>query len=211
MNDLELQAVIGNLAQVNLKPEIREGIQTLVRELQAHNDKYTQELLQINSDSRYTKEGKKLLKQEAGANLMAELEVYTDPYQEHIEQAERKLLSGTDNQVKQSDMARVVDYLKQSELRRMYGIEKMDELQIEAQSGDPQFLDAVLTSPKPLLPQEKLDKLIRQKASTASPEIGVELNQLNFCNKTVNGLVKSITASIKGNGWKEPDPVEQAA
>jgi len=210
MNDLELQAVIGNLAQVNLKPEIREGIQTLVRELQAHNDKYTQELLQINSDSRYTKEGKKLLKQEAGANLMAELEVYTDPYQEHIEQAERKLLSG-DRQTEKSDMARVVDYLKQSELRRMYDIEKMDELQIEAKSSDPQFLEAVLTSPKPLLPQEKLDKLIRQKASTASPEIGVELNQLNFCNKTVNGLVKSITASIKGNGWKEPDPVEQAA
>jgi hypothetical protein len=210
MNDLELQAVIGSLKQVNLKPKIREGIQTLVRELQALNDKYTQELLQINTDSRYTKEGKKLLKQEAGANLMAELEVYTDPYQEHIEQAERKLLSG-DQQTEKSDMARVVDYLKQSELRRMYGIEKMDELQIEAKSSDPQFLDAVLTSPKPLLPQEKLDKLIRQKASTASPEIGVELKQLNFCNKTVNGLVKSITATVKSNGWKGSDLVEQAA
>ena len=222
MNDLEMQAVIGNLSRANLKPKLKEGLERLVRELQAINDKYTRELMGIDHDKRYTPEGKKLLKQELGAGIIDDLAKYANPYGEHIKQAEGKLLNG-DHQVKRTDTEVLMDYMQNAELRRMYGVEKMDALQIEANIDDPLFVSAVLTSPKPLLPQAQLDRLIQQKAKEASPELSVDLEQLTFADKTVRGIVKTLEATVKSQGYQDPnnplttklkavaDPVKEAA
>ena len=87
----------------------------------------------------------------------------------------------------------------------MYEVHKMDPLQIEAQVDDPLFAEAILTSPKPLLPQDQLDRLIQQKAKKENPELGVELDQLNYADKTVKGIVKTLEANVKSTGYLDPD------
>jgi hypothetical protein len=204
-HDLELQSLIGSLEQISLKPDIREGLETLVREIQALNDSYQKEILRINSDERLTEIGKREQKQEESTNLMFELERYEDPYAEHLEQAERQLLDGGDRQTEKSGTDRLLDYLRQSEIRRMYGVEKMDVLEIEAHSSDSLFIDSILTSPKKLLPQEHINKLVMQKAQKENPELGVEIEQLHFADNAVKGILKTLTANVESNGWRDPE------
>ena len=222
MNDLEMQGIIGSLDQVNLEPEIRKGLETLCRELQAVNDQFTREAMGIDNDKRYTREGKRDKKQKLGSEIVGKLQPYPTAYDELLSQAEKKLLN-PDRQVKKSDTEILIDYMKNAELRRMYGVEKMDDLQIEAQSDNPLFVEAILTSPKPLLPKTRLDKMIKQRAKVADPQVGVEIDQLNFASKTIKGLTASIIANVKQSGWKDDadplnakpgsfvDPVKEAA
>ena len=204
-HDLELQSLIGSLQQINLKPEIREGLETLVGEIQALNDSYQEEILRIDIDPRLTDVGKREQKQEESENLMFELERFEDPYAEHLQQAERELLDGGDKQTKKTGTEVLLDYLRQSELRRMYGVEKMDVLEIETSANDPLFIDAILSSPKKLLPQEKLDRLMMKKAQRENPQLGIEIEQLNYANNAVEGIVKTLKANVENNGWRDPE------
>jgi hypothetical protein len=203
-NNLELQSLIGSLERINLKTEIREGLENLVEELIDYADEYRQDILEIDTDPRLTKVGKKEKMQEVGDELMAQLEAYSGVYDEHLAQAERKLLNG-DQQTQKSSTERLLDYMRQSEIRRMYGIEKMDPLQVEAHSNDPVFVEAVLTSPKRFLPQEQIDKLVIKKAEKENPELGIELEQFGFANNAVDGIVKTLKANVENNGWRDPE------
>ena len=222
-NDLELQSMIGSLQQINLKSEIREGLETLIRDLQALNDEYQKEILRIDTDERLTSIGRKERKQEISTELMDELKTYHGVYDEHISQAETALLNGGDKQTKKSSTERLLDYMRQSEIRRMYGVEKMDPLEVEAHADDPLFIEAILTSPKKLLPQEHIDKLVMRKAEKEQPELAVEMEQLNYANNAVKGIRKTLQANVESNGWRDPenplnqelkpahDPVKEAA
>jgi hypothetical protein len=202
--NLELQSLIGSLERINLKTEIRAGLENLVEELIDFADEYRQDILEIDTDPRLTKVGKKEKMQEVGDELMAQLEAYDTPYSEHIAQAERKLLNG-DQQKQKSSTERLLDYMRQSEIRRMYGVEKMDVLEVEAHANDPVFVEAVLTSPKRFLPQEQIDKLVMQKAQKEQPELGIELEQLGFANNAIDGIVKTLKANVENNGWRDPE------
>jgi hypothetical protein len=166
---------------------------------------YRQDILEIDTDPRLTKVGKKEKMQEVGDELMAQLKAYDTPYSEHIAQAETKLLNGGDMQTKKSGTERLLDYMRQSEVRRMYGVEKMDVFEIEAHSSDSLFIDSILTSPKKLLPQAQIDKLIMKKAEKEQPELAVEMEQLNYANNAVEGIVKTLTANVEANGWRDPE------
>jgi hypothetical protein len=171
---------------------------------------YQNNILTIDTDKRLTDIGKKEKKQEISTELMEELEAYSGVYDEHLAQAGTKLLNGGDMQTKKSGTERLLDYMRQSEIRRMFGIEKMDVLEVEAHANDPVFVEAVLTSPKRFLPQEQIDKLVMQKAQKEQPELGIELEQLGFANNAVEGIVKTLKANVENNGWKDPEnPLNQ--
>lgn len=94
MNDLEMQAIIANLSQVNLEKPLRDGLETYCRELQGINDAFTREVMGINNDRRYTAEGKKGKLQKLGSETVAKLQRYPTAYDGLLKQAERKLRGG---------------------------------------------------------------------------------------------------------------------
>ena len=203
-NNLEQDAIFANFETISMKPAIREGLEKLIHGLTGIRTDFQKGLAGIEADRRFTKHGKQDRRQKLGAETMELLKPFHNAYQEHLAQTKRKLLDGGNGTEKKSDFGKVIDYLRQSELRRMYGVESMDELQIEAKMTDPQFLEAILSSPKPLLSQGKLDELVMKKVENDRPEIGIELEQLTFASNTVQTLVKSLQNDVQASGWKDP-------
>ena len=201
--DLEFAAVLGHLHQVKLPDTLRKGLEKILKELGGLGEHFQGELEKIEKDPRYTIEGQRILKQELGSSMIEELAAYADPYKEHIGQAERKLFTGS--QAKKTDLERILDYMKNAELRQLHNVQNMDELEVQAKSGDPDFIEAILSSPKQLISEDLRDKLIRQKAKAGDPEASQYLDQLNFANKTVKGVVKALESNIKASGWKDPE------
>lgn len=200
-NDLEIQGLIGSLETKNLQPKIREGLQTLVRELQAINDGFQKELYSLKTDKRYTAMGRDHLTQQLGDGVLEKLTPYSDAYKDHIAGVKNSLF-GPRNKAK-SDTEILIDYLKNQELRQMHGMASMDPLELEANLDDPVFLEAVVTSPKPLLPADKLNELVIKKAEKANPEAAELLDQYTFADATVKSLLSTIKADVKASGWKE--------
>jgi hypothetical protein len=204
MKNIEFDAIVESIQRVNLKPAIREGLDKLLSDLQGIRGDYKKDLDAVKSDQRLSKIGKAQKHQEIFSEYKEHLENFADPYRKNLDFVKRRLLNGN-GQEKKSDLAKVVDYLRQSEIRRMCGVESMDELEIEAQSHDPMFLEAVLSSPKPLLPPEKIDRLVMKKAENDNPELGVEFEQLTFAAKTVGSFIKAFNGDIEASGWKDPE------
>jgi len=203
--DLEFQGVLASIHKVNLPGSLKQGLEKLLKELASHGENYQGELEKISKDPRYTGEGKAELKQKLGSDLIEKLAMYENPYQEHLGQAERKLFGG--NPVAKTDLERILDHLKNAELRQLYDVGNMDEVQIQDKAGDPDFIQAILSSPKSLISEDLKNKLLRQKAKAASPEISRELDQLNFCDKTINGFIKTLESHVRASGWKSKDEI----
>lgn len=161
-HDLEIQSVIGHLETVNLQPKIKEGLEGIVRELMALNDIFQVDLLKIESDEMLTELGKTAKKQELGDGILEKLQPYGDAYKSHIAGVKNSMF-GPKHTAK-TDTEILIDYLKNQELRSMHGMAEMDPLQLEANLDDPAFLQAVVTSPKPLLPADKLNELVQKQA-----------------------------------------------
>jgi hypothetical protein len=203
--DLEFQGVLASVSKINLPDNLKQGLQRLLTELGSLGENFQGELEKISKDPRYTMEGKKLLKQELGSSLMEKLAMYENPYREHLGRAEKKLFGG--NPVAKTDLERILDHLKNAELRQLYDVGNMDEIQIQDKATDPDFVQAILSSPKSLISEDLKNKLLRQKAKAASPEISQELDQLNFANKTVMGFIKTLESHVKASGWKDKDEI----
>ena len=216
-NDLEIQALIGNLETQNLKPKIREGLETLVGELQAINGNYQKELHSIKTDPRYTAMGRDVLSQKLGDAVMVKLQPYSEAYSDHITGVKNSLFASPNEEKSQTEI--LVDYLKNQEIRSMHKMASMDPLEIEAQLDDPVFFQALVTSPKQLLPNERLNELIIEKAEKANPEAAALLDQYTFADSTVKSLVNTVSADVKASGWKaqgiitekQPAPVDKIA
>jgi hypothetical protein len=199
-HDLEFQATIGALDRISLQPKIREGLETLVRELMAINDQFQKELYTIKMDDRYSGMGRDLLTQQLGDNVLDKLQSYAEAYKPHMEGVKKSLFETRNNP--KSDTEILINYLKNQEIRSMHGMATMDPLEIEAKIDDPLFLEAVVTSPKPLLPADRLNELVAKKAEKANPESAQLLDQYSFADTTVKSLLSTIKADIKASGWK---------
>ena len=205
-HDLEFQAMIGSLAKANLKPKIREGLQNMARELQAINDEFQISLYKVKTDDKYSKMGRDILTQELGSSVMEKIAPYQNAYASLIEEQEKRLFQK--NREEKSSTEILLNYLRNSELRQMHGMANMDPLEMEAHIGDPTFLDALLTSPKALLPKKRLGELIRKKAENENPAIAEQLDHLGFADSTIKSLVSTIRADIRASGWKENDDAQ---
>ena len=213
-NDLEIQATIGALDRINLQPKIREGLETLVRELMAINDQFQKELYTIKMDKRYTGIGRDLLTQQLGDSVHEKLQSYASAYKPHVEGVKNSLFASRNEEKSQTEI--LIDYLRNQEIRSMHGMANMDALEIEAKIDDPLFLEAVVTSPKPLLPADRLNDLVQKKAEKANPEAAQLLDQYSFADTTVKSLLSTIKADIKSSGWREAGtpaegPVDEVA
>ena len=209
-NDLEFQAMIGSLAKANLKPKIKEGLENLARELAAINDQFQVELYRVKTDDRYSAMGRDLLTQELGSSVLEKVAPYEGAYRNLIEEQEKKLFQ--QDQRAKSSTEILIERMDMQELRQMHGMANMDPLEMEARIDDPGFLEALLTSPKPLLPKKRLGELVRKKAENENPAIADELDHLGFADSTIKSLVNTIRADVRASGWKESDaPIEKAA
>jgi hypothetical protein len=200
-NDLEMQGMIGSLDRMTLAPKIREGLERLVRELQAVNDAFQVDLLAIQKNDLLTDKGKRTKKQSLGEKTLLMLDDYREAYREHLQQTEKKLFQNP-GEVK-SETEIILDQLRNAELRQMHGLATLDPLQIESKINDPGFLEAVLTSPKPLLPENRIRELVKKKAAKEKPEIAATLDAYGFARGIVKSLVSKIEADVKVSGWKD--------
>ena len=205
-NDLEMQGLIGSLSEAKLKPKIKEGLENLARELQAINDGFQVSLYKIKTDPRYSKMGRDVLTQQLGDGIMEKILPYEGAYDALVEEQERKLFQKNGGAKSSTEI--LLNYLKNSELRQMHGMAKMDELTMEAHLNDNGFLEALITSPKPLLPKKRLGELVRKRAESESPEIAEELDHLGFADATIKSLVNSIKGDIRASGWQEENHSE---
>jgi hypothetical protein len=201
-NDLEIQAVIGNLESKDLEPKIKEGLQNLGRELMAINDHFQRELYKIKMDGRYTAMGRDVLTQQLGDGVLEKILPYKNAYGDLIRNAQNSLL-GPKKERSQGEI--LLDYLKNQELRSMYNVSSMDALEIEAQIDDPAFLEAIVTSPMPLLPPDRLNELIQKRAEMKNPEVAKLLDEYGFCAGTIRSLANTIKADVKASGWKDAE------
>ena len=209
-NDLEFQAMVGSLARANLKPKIKQGLEHLARELAAINDHFQKELYRVKTDDRYSAMGRDLLTQELGSSVLEKVAPYEGAYRNLIEEQEKKLFQ--QDQRAKSSTEILIERMDMQELRQMHGMANMDPLEMEARIDDPGFLEALLTSPKPLLPKKRLGELVRKKAENENPAIADELDHLGFADSTIKSLVNTIRADVRASGWKESDaPIEKAA
>jgi hypothetical protein len=185
-------------------------LENLARELAAINDHFQKELYTIKTDERYTPKGRDLLTQQLGDTVLEKLKPYAGAYNEHIAGVKKTLFNPPNTQ--KSEMAIMLEYLKNQEIRSMHNMAGMDLLELEAQIDDPDFLEAVVTSPKPLLPADRLNELLIKKAETENPDAAELLDQYGYASGTVKSLVNTIKGDIKASGWKEDDAqIEKAA
>ena len=202
-NDLEFQAMVGSLARANLKPKIKQGLEHLARELAAINDHFQKELYRVKTDDRYSAMGRDLLTQELGSSVLEKVAPYEGAYKALIEAQERKLFQQGHGAKSSTEI--LIGHLKNSELRQMHNMANMDPLEMEARLDDPGFLEALITSPKPLLPKKRLGELVRKKAENENPAIADELDHLGFADSTIKSLVNTIRADVRASGWQEND------
>ena len=208
-NDIELQAMIGSLDRVNLDPKIREGLDKLVTELLAINKEFKDDLLEIKTNDLLTEKGKAAKTQENGDAILELLEPFRDAYDEHIESTQKKLFQDPNGEEKQP-IELMMDQMRSMELRQMHNVSAMDQLQIESKLDEPGFMEAVLTSPKPLLPKKRIRELVRKKAEKENPKVAELLNNYDFSQGTVRSLVSKIESDIKSSGWKDMEnPLNQ--
>ena len=199
-NDLEIQAIIGGLDRLDLDPKIREGLETLVRELQALNDSFQKELYTIKMDKRYTGMGRDVLTQQLGDGVMEKIQPYGEAYKPHLEGVKKSLFTLRNKEKSQTEI--LVDYLKNQEIRSMHSMASMDAVELEAKLDDPVFMQAVITSPIPLLPADRLNELVVEKAEKSNPKAAALLDQYHYADSTVKSLLNTIRADVKSSGWK---------
>ena len=208
-NDLELQAMIGSLDRVNLDPKIREGLDKLVTELLAINKEFKDDLVEIKMDENFTAKGKAAKTQDVGDGILELLEPFRDAYEDHLKEAEKQLFNDPNGEEK-SGTEILLEYMRNMELRQQHRLYTLDPLQIESKLDQPKFVEAVLTSPKPLLPEPRLKELFRKKAAKERPEIAATLDAYDFCQGTVRSLVSKIESDVKASGWKDMEnPLNQ--
>ena len=209
-NDLEFQGLLGSLAKANLKPKIKQGLEHLARELQAINDHFQKELYRVKTDDRYSAMGRDLLTQELGSSVLEKVAPYEGAYRDLIAEQEKRLFQKNGGTKSSTEI--LLAHMRHQELRMMHGMANMDPLEMEAHFDDDGFLEALITSPKPLLPKKRLGELVRKKAENENPAIADELDHLGFADSTIKSLVNTIRADVRASGWQEDNaPIEKAA
>jgi hypothetical protein len=208
-NDMEIQAMIGNLKNQKMSSKIRAGVEEMIRNLQVHNDEFQVERLAIEKNDLLTKKGKAVEIQDLGDATLSYVKPYRGIYEELIAESERELFNNP-NAEEKSSTAIIVEELRQNEIRRMYKVETLDPLQIESHISNPGFLEAVLSSPKPLLPDNRIKELLREKAAKDQPVVADYLKQYDLAQGLVDALIRAIESDVGASGWKDPeDPLNQ--
>ena len=204
MDDLELKGILGSIDVRKLDDKIKEGLENLVKELIDVNGGFQNDLATISIDENLTDKGKAAKKQHLGDVTFESLEPYRNAYQDHLKEAEMQLFNDPNAEPKQP-IELMTDQMRQMELRTMYKVSSMDELEMEAHIDDPGFVEAIATSPKPLLAPDRLQKLIRKKAVKDQPQIAELLAQYVYSAATVKGLVSKIESDVRASGWKDAE------
>ena len=206
-DDMEVKGVLGSLEQRNLDPKIREGLEKLVKEILAVNSEFGERLFSIKKDDLLTPKGQQVKIQELGETTFESLEPYKDVYRAHLESTEKMLFQDPHSEELQP-LEVMMKQMRAMELRTMYNVGEMDELELESHADQPGFLEAISTSPKPLLPESRLKHLIRKQAEKDNPQVAEKLDQYDFASGTVKGLIGKIESDVKGSGWKDlEDPL----
>ena len=123
---------------------------------------------------------------------------------DHIDQTEKQLFSNPD-ETEKSISEQLLNQFRNMELRTQYGMAAMDELEMEAHIDDPGFVEAIASSPKPLLAPDRLQKLIRKKAEKDQPQVAEKLAQFDYSAATVKGLVSKIESDVRASGWQDAE------
>ena len=204
MNDLELKGIIGSIEVRKLDDKIKEGLQKTVKELMQVNTEFQNDLATISIDENLTDKGKAAKKQHLGDVTFESLEPYRNAYQDHLEGVGKQLFSDPNDEPKQP-VELMMKQMMQMEIRTMYNVGQMDELEMEAHLDDPGFVEAIATSPKPLLAPDRLQKLIRKKAEKDKPQVAEQLAQYDYSAATVKGLVSKIESEVRASGWQDTE------
>ena len=212
MNDLEISGIIDSLEKVNLPADLREGLLLVCQELQTIADGYLLAAEKIHNDPRFTKIGKRERLQTLGGEVWMKLPEYKDPFSKNIEQAKRKI-DTADGEKKKSDSEILRSYLEGMELRSAMKLYAKDATELEAELSNPLVLDAILGSPLPLLPKERLEELKAQRLEAVNPEAAQQLDEFRYANETVQSILRSIQGSLKADGYQNEgmSPLEKMA
>ena len=204
MRDIEFEATVMGMGQLHLPDDIETGLVKTLREIHAFSQGFGSELKKINTDPKLTRVGKNDQIQKIGNQIIEKLEPYGKAYNEHCTQAEKVLIQGSNGNEPLTDLAKVLSFLKESEIRRQYAVEKMDFLELQSHANEPDFLESALKSPKLSVTDEQRTQLVRQKAKTTNPEGFKKLEQLVYCQKQVQGMIKSVAGELGEAGWRDP-------
>ena len=210
--DLEIQEMIGAMSRLNLDGKLNADRK--ISELNAYARHLDEEIARMDdlvAREFMTKKTRKLEREKLCSKIMTELKRYQNPFKKEIEALQSQLLS-RDGENSKTDLEKVLRHFQRAELRQAYGLFNMTPVDIESQlSNDPLFIDAVITSPKQLLPSERISELVREKAEAENPDLAKEMAKVEIADKTISNIAAAIEQSILATGFQGADELVRVA
>ena len=209
--DLEITGILDSTKRINLGSDLRKGLENLSGQLLALSREYKERSEKLKASEIYSPQGRKLKHQEICEKLSAKIKPYFNSYDELIQQKKKKISNTREKPG--SDIQELLKYLRQAEIRKVYGLDKSDLnlIDIQANLDKTGFLDALLSAPAPLLAQAELDKLQAEQGEKIDPQGSQELKDLEYVNQTIKGIADSIFQEMQKNGFtpEGSDPITE--